>query len=63
MWLHILSESTLSVGSLLRFLISFKTVWFGALVRRSFPGPPAVFAAIYNEIVALCAPLAIVLLN
>ena len=35
-------------ATLQRFLISFKTLWFGALFGRSFPRGTAVFAAIYS---------------
>ncbi len=38
-------------------MISFNTLWPGALLGASFSGPPAVVAAIYDGIVVFCAVL------
>ncbi len=35
--------------------MSFKTLWFGMLFGASFPGDPAVFAAICYGIAVFCA--------
>ncbi len=42
-------------ATLLPFLISFKTVWFGALLGASFPGAPLLFGVLFDGTAASCA--------